>query len=511
MKLEPKDYRNRVLGCWMGKNIGGTLGAPFEFWRQVNDVSFYTQDLGGEPLPNDDLDLQLLWLVAMEEQGIDVDANVLAEYWCTYIVPHWSEYGIAKTNMRAGLVPPFCGTWANEWRHSCGAFIRSEIWACIAPGLPEVAVRYAVEDAVVDHGDGEGTWGEVFFAALESAAFVCDDIRALIDIGLSYIPPECGMARAVRTAVAAHDKGIPWREARDEILKHHRGSTLFMIPERTSPEDHEKGFDTGRLGYDAPSNVAMTVYALLHGGDDFAKVVCTAVNCGEDTDCTGATAGALFGIMHGIEAIPQKWIEPIGRGIKTVSLNLGELGHFGAQVPQDVDDLTDRTERVMRRVVDRAGQVANRPDLPRKDDEDDDALKALFATEAVTSDLAARIVSARYRFGFFSVDVEPKGGPAIRSGEAKRLTLTIHNHYKTQANIAIRWHVPEGWSVDPSPTGSVMSLPGIMGGRISVPFTLRAGEITGSVARCMVELTIDGRPTVMPVPVVLANGNLSVR
>ena len=33
----------KVLGCWLGKNIGGTLGAPFEWRRQVNDVSFYTQ------------------------------------------------------------------------------------------------------------------------------------------------------------------------------------------------------------------------------------------------------------------------------------------------------------------------------------------------------------------------------------------------------------------------------------------------------------------------------------
>ena len=53
MQLNREDYRRKVLGCWMGKNIGGTLGAPFEFWRQVNDVEFYTQDLGGEPLPND--------------------------------------------------------------------------------------------------------------------------------------------------------------------------------------------------------------------------------------------------------------------------------------------------------------------------------------------------------------------------------------------------------------------------------------------------------------------------
>ena len=68
MKLNWGDYRSKVLGCWMGKNIGGTLGMPFEWRRQVNDVTFYTQELTGN-LPNDDLDIQLLWLVAMEEQA----------------------------------------------------------------------------------------------------------------------------------------------------------------------------------------------------------------------------------------------------------------------------------------------------------------------------------------------------------------------------------------------------------------------------------------------------------
>ena len=77
----------------MGKNIGGTLGAPMEFLRQVNNVSFYQQKLTGEPLPNDDLDIQLLWLVALEEQGLDLTAQTLADYWCLYVTPHWSEYG----------------------------------------------------------------------------------------------------------------------------------------------------------------------------------------------------------------------------------------------------------------------------------------------------------------------------------------------------------------------------------------------------------------------------------
>ena len=36
MILNRDEYRNKVLGCWMGKNIGGTLGAPFEFHEPGN-------------------------------------------------------------------------------------------------------------------------------------------------------------------------------------------------------------------------------------------------------------------------------------------------------------------------------------------------------------------------------------------------------------------------------------------------------------------------------------------
>ncbi|HOI56590.1 MAG TPA: ADP-ribosylglycohydrolase family protein [Phycisphaerae bacterium] len=509
MQLSREEYRRRVMGCWMGKNIGGTLGAPFEFIRQVNDVSFYAQDLGGEPLPNDDLDLQLLWLIALEERGLDIDAHTLADYWCLYITPHWSEYGIAKANLRAGLPPPWSGLCDNLWRHSCGAFIRSEIWACIAPGLPDTAVRYAVEDAVVDHADGEGSWGEVFFAAMESAAFVSDDLHALIDIGLSYIPETCGMAAAVRCAVNAHASGMNWRDARDEILKHHRGATLFNLPERTSAADRAKGFDKGVLGYDAPSNVALAVLALLVGGDDFGRVVTTAVNCGEDTDCTAATAGALFGLLHGIDAIPDQWIKPIGRRIKTMCLNLGELGAFGGQVPQTVDDLTDRTERMSRQVLARFGGNRKTNPLPGEKPTDVSLVEALKAPESLRRDLAARVAAARYRFDFFDVDVRPDGGPTLREGQPKVVRLTIHNRYKVQAPMLLRWHVPDGWRVEPGRAAAVMSLPAILGGPTTVAVTLHPGELTGSVVRCVAELSIDGRPATMLVPVVLRNGNLA--
>ena len=60
-RINIHEFRDKVLGCWQGKNIGGTLGAPMEGTRQLGDISFYTQETAGRPAPNDDLDLQLVW------------------------------------------------------------------------------------------------------------------------------------------------------------------------------------------------------------------------------------------------------------------------------------------------------------------------------------------------------------------------------------------------------------------------------------------------------------------
>ena len=50
---------------------------------------------------------------------------------------------------------------------------------------------------------------------------------------------------------------------------------------------------------------------------NFKKSIIYAVNCGDDTDCTAATAGALLGIIHGHAALPEKWKSPIGKKILT--------------------------------------------------------------------------------------------------------------------------------------------------------------------------------------------------
>ena len=84
MQITYNELKEKILGCFNGKNIGGTLGAPFECYRQINDVSFYVQEnIHRNPPPNDDLDLQIVWLNAVERFGASVNGEILAEYWLT--------------------------------------------------------------------------------------------------------------------------------------------------------------------------------------------------------------------------------------------------------------------------------------------------------------------------------------------------------------------------------------------------------------------------------------------
>ncbi len=308
-------YYSKTLGCWMGKNAGGTLGGPDEGKIGPLSLDWYPVIQEGG-IPNDDLEIQLVWLHALETRGTHLTAEDLGCEWLDHYLPNWAEYGFAKTNLRKGLLPPLSGNFNNWFHQSMGCPIRSEIWACVAPGLPLEAARMAREDAVVDHGP-ESTYAEILFAVIESAAFLESDRDKLVELGLAAIPDDCRTARAVTTLLRAWAETKDWKKTRDAIL---------------AVEGCDADFT------DAPQNIAFTLLGWYSSPNDFGKAICDAVNCGYDTDCTGATLGSILGIAWGAERMPEKWMKPLGRSLAT---DLVRTRIFDA--PKTVDDLTDRT------------------------------------------------------------------------------------------------------------------------------------------------------------------------
>jgi len=415
--INEAEFRDKVYACWLGKSIGGTLGMPVEGSRSMHTLTFF-DPIPEKQLPNDDLDLQLLWLKALQERGTDINARILGEYWLKYVPVDWNEYGIGKMNMKRGILPPVSGQYANnKWRDSNGAWIRSEIWACVAPGCPSLAARYAYEDASVDHGGAEGTFAEVFTATVESAAFVESDIDKLLDIGLSYIPKNCETALCIRTARDAKKQGLDLVSAHELLLK--TGKTDWFM---------------------APRNVAYVVLGWLYGEGDFGKSICTAVNFGDDTDCTGATLGSILGIIHGSKFIPDNWRKPVGESITNVAIS-------GSNPPGDLKDLTDQTVAMAKQVLsnNKASVMIN--DGPT----DRNAGQRLKLTDSkVTKELWNRTpyqLIYKLRNMRFTLDIH--GDPEIKPDTPLHFDLILENSGNKPADVTANWRMDSTVIVTP--------------------------------------------------------------
>ena len=479
IKLNAASFRDKVYACWIGKNIGGTMGAPFEGKREYLDVRGFTT-AEGVVLPNDDLDLQLVWLHAVEQLGPRaINAATLGEFWLSYIVPHWNEYGLGKNNMVRGLLPPLSGDYENNWRDSNGAWIRTEVWACMAPGCPDIAAKYSIEDAKVDHGAGEGTYAAAFVAAMQSAAFVIPDLRTCIDIGLSKIPAESRVADSVRLVMACFDAGKTSREARDTVLA--------------------RNADIGDGWFEAPSNVAYTVLGLLYGKGDFKRSMIEALNCGDDTDCTGATVGATMGILGGMDVIPADWRAHIGDDIVTVSINRG--GACG-KVPKTCTKLTDRVIAQTPHML-----FANDAYVALTDGEDEIPADAeeLMRKSITSTELTP--YSMRFEYPFAFVEVALDSAPDIEPMGEKRVTVKLKNRRYVLDNkpysLTTRWWLPDGFTVRGKQTAILYHGNSHNPCGATLEYTLTAGEAVEAVNRCVLEITAVGRPTPVYIPITL--------
>jgi len=500
MIINIKEYRDKVLGCWMGKNIGAALGQPFEWKRKINDVTFYTEDFTDPPFSSIDLDIQLLWLRALEDNGVHIGTPILSEYFLSYMTAHTGQYGPTKANMRAGLMPPL-SSMTNEYRDSCGAFIRSEIWACIAPGCPEIAATKAYHDAIIDHGAGEGLFAAIFIAVIQSAAFIEDDPRELIDIGLAYIPEDCGVAKAVNSVLDCYQNEMSWLDARDRVLQKHRGHYSTWEGSGISQRDWDYGLADGQRGYDAPSNIGMVIIGLLYGEGDFARSICTTVNCGEDTDSNAATLGALLGIMDGLDLIPHKWTDPIGRKINTRMIDLFDI----KRIPKSIDELTARIERLAKIIM-----LTYRPDVELSSTKETkislnefDKLANVTLGEKILRNPYGPIIES----GVITCALDYKSDGFIKAGGTAKISLRVGCKLKHDLLLRLKWYLPEGFSIEPVSSG-LLRCPG--GGVETLPyaFTIVAEGPVALINRFVIEFTSPGRHLVALVPVVLLDGGL---
>ena len=117
------------------------------------------------------------------------------------------------------------------------------------------------------------------------------------------VPPRSRLADALRLVDALHAQGLEWEAARERLEE-----------------------ELGALSWvHAINNAALVAAALLWGEGDFSRTIGLAVQGGWDTDCNGATAGSVFGALHGTKALPAHWIEPLHDRVESGLFGLRDL------------------------------------------------------------------------------------------------------------------------------------------------------------------------------------------
>lgn len=382
------EYLDKVYGCWLGKCISGTIGAPYEGMKQLLDFD-YDPVLIENMLPNDDLDLQVLWLDVLEDKGRHFTADDLAEGFQTKCPYAMGEYAVFKKNHGRRIAPPFCGSYNNHfYLEGMGCPIRSEIWACIAPGDPDLAAACAAKDGVLDHA-GNSVWAEQFLAAAEALAFFETDLDRIYDQALAFVPRDSRLYRLIadtRRWCAGQDD---WKVVREWIIRdygHPDCTNLFQ-------------------------NMGFTVLALHYGKGDFLDTTMIALNCGFDTDCTCATAGALLGIMAGGKALEDR------HGFQDFGYKLGVHVERRSEL---LYDLAEDTCRMGLEFLPLNGATV---------------IEGGPAVEAIPAPDLPPVG--------FSVDY--LGDPVIGMGETKAVRLSMCNNTEGMLHGQAWLRAPEGW------------------------------------------------------------------
>lgn len=476
MKINRKSFRDKVMGCWLGKNAGGTLGEPLEEKfgkKEMFHVDWYPfLPEGG--IPNDDLELQLIWLQQLRKKGPGLTAADLVEAWTDCVAYNFDEYGLCKENMQKGLLPPVCGWHNNAFKDCMGSPIRSELWACVAPGCPELAAWYAYQDAIVDHGGGESVYGEIFNAVLESCAFVNNDKFILLDAALASIPKSSLTYQCVKRTIDNFHLGMKYEENRNDLVE------AFYNP----------------VAQYSPLNLGFQTIGWLYG-EDFGDAICKAVNCGWDTDCTAATLGAILGIIGGASALPEKWIEPLGYEIAT---NMTTGGIRNLTAPTDIRELTEVVCQEAERVLNYWGK-----DIEFCDEDMSYSGKGQIKIPELNFLKDYAPDSLVYVYGGIRETLQYDKDAAIIGGRASKITVKLKNLHPVEKRMDIQLELPEGFYLKGEGTKQLILKPE---GDTQIVYEICADAAQiRDTNQCWLKMKVCGEPALPAIPVVLLGGN----
>jgi len=300
--------KDKIAGGWAGKMIGVTYGAPTEFKAQGktfdDSIKWKPADVKGS-IWQDDIYVQLTFLMTMDRYGIDAPAKQFQELFAKAGYMLWHANVQARKNYFDSIFPPQSGhPDYNLHADDIDFQIEADYIGFMCPGMPATANRIADKIGhIMNYGDG--VYGGVFVAALYSEAYFDNDISKIIDKALLSIPAESDYSKIVKDVILLHQHyPADWRAAWAELEA--KWGKVQICGAGTS------------FNIDAKFNGAFIVMGLLYGEGDPAKTMEISTRCGQDSDCNPSNAMAVLGVIKGLSGLPAEYqavVEAIGDSV----------------------------------------------------------------------------------------------------------------------------------------------------------------------------------------------------
>lgn len=352
----PQNYEERLRGAWQGRISGCMLGKAVEVFSMREGHSALTEYLNlvdalplrdyipydpehaskylfepscrsnmSHSLPDDDINYSVLALMLLETHGAAMTTTDVAREWLKCL-PLASTFTAERAAYRILLerghewfpegqdlgfeITECADNPYNDW---IGAQIRADVYGWVCPGNPKLAAHLAEQDAALSHR-GDGIYGAVFVAALGALLGGGQALSAAVNEALTFIPDDSRCAQVVATAQQLSDDPEGGHKIRDSFGDM---SVVHTV-----------------------NNLGLVVWALLRYGNDFNAAIGEVVAAGLDTDCNGATVGALWALQD--KPIPQHWLHPWQGRVGVSLAGMAEL---------DLDNLVTRTLDVTRQLA----------------------------------------------------------------------------------------------------------------------------------------------------------------
>ncbi len=335
--------KDKIAGGWAGKMIGVTYGAPTEFkacGKTFEDsIRWKPSDVKGS-IWQDDIYVQLTFLMTMDKYGLDAPAKKFHESFAKAGFPLWHANVQARKNYFDSIFPPQSGQPGyNIHADDIDFQIEADYIGFMCPGMPLTSGRIADKIGhIMNYGDG--VYGGVFVAALYSEAFLENDIPKIIDQALLSIPSESDYSRIIRDVIILHSHyPNDWRSAWTELQKKWADTDIC-------------GAGTA-FNIDAKLNGAYIVMGLLYGEGDPLKTMEIATRCGQDSDCNPSNAMAVLGVIKGFSHLPEKFREAVNSIGDSIFIN----------TDYSFNKAVERTLNYAKKLVISNGGLANGTDL----------------------------------------------------------------------------------------------------------------------------------------------------